>query len=241
MIQMFQTPAGIGGVNVSFIYYDLDSDLELTSEVMQTESRADDKGQPNATKEHELTKEEYPLIEYRKFNYSNYAEHYHITKFPHSYAWKAAIFEEVVLQHRHSSVYRLDAGVLLKKPIFIDDAFMYVRHQGIGTPASDGNLKKWTHRGTVQYLGLNESIYEDPSTSICAANMVMVDSRNQSFVDNIVKPGVHCSLLVECITPEGSSRANHQQDQSVLSVLIHKFGGLTLFPWDRSIIARGRQ
>lgn len=71
--------------------------------------------------------------------------------------------------------------------------------------------------------------------------MVMVDSRNQSIVDNIVKPWAKCSLRVECITPEVSSRANHRQDQSVLSELIHKFGGLKIFPWDRSVCSRGRQ
>jgi len=242
MAQMVQKPATIGGVKVSFIYYDLEPDLEFTSEMMQTETRADNKGQPNANKEHELLiKETYPFIEYRKFNFSNYPEHYHITKFPFSYAWKAAIFKEVVLQHRKSLVFWLDAGLLLKKSIFEDDSFTHVRHQGIGTPASDGDLKKWTHRGTVKYLGLNESIYEDPSALMCAANMVMIDSRNQSIVDNVVKPWADCSLRVECITPEGSSRANHRQDQSVLSVLIHKFGGLTILPWDRSVIARGRQ
>ena len=244
MIQMVRAPAGIGGVEVSFIYYDLEPDSELTSEMMQTEtSRADYNGQQtNATMENELLiKETYPFIEYRKFNYSNYPEHYHITKFPHSYAWKAAIFEEVVLQHRQSLVYWLDAGLLLKKSIFVDDAFTHLRHQGINTPASAGNLKEWTHRGTVQYLGLKNSIYEDEWSRICSGGIVLIDSRNQSIVDNIVKPWADCALHVECITPEGSSRANHRQDQSVLSVLIHKFGGLTLFPWDRSIITRGRQ
>ena len=170
MAQMFRKPAAIGGVKVSFLYYDLEPDPELTSEMMHNESGADNKGQTNANKEYELLiKEKYPFIEYRKFNYSNYPEHYHITKFS-LYAWKPAIFKEVVLQHRKSLVYWLDAGLLLKKPIFVDDAFTHLRHQGIHTPVSLGNLKKWTHRGTVQYLGLNESIYEDPSTSISAAN-----------------------------------------------------------------------
>jgi len=134
MVQMVRKPAAIGGVKVSFIYYDLEPDHELTtSEMMRNESRADNKGQMNANKEHKLLiKETYPFIEYRKFNYSNYPEHYHITKFS-LYAWKPAIFKEVVLQHRKSLVYWLDAGLLLLKPIFVDNAFTHVRHQGIYT------------------------------------------------------------------------------------------------------------
>jgi len=240
MTQMVRKPAAIGGVKVSFIYYDLEPDPELNSEMMHNESRADNKGQTNANKEHELfMKEKYPFIEYRKFNYSNYPEHYRITKFPSSYAWKAAIFKEVFLQHRKSLVYWLDAGLLLKKPIFVDDAFTHLRHQGINTPKAPGNLKRWTHRGTVQYLGLNESVYEDESSRIWSGGIVIIDKIN--IVDNIVKPWADCSLRLECITPEGSSRKNHRQDESVLSVLIHKFGGLTTFPWDRSVVDRGRQ
>jgi hypothetical protein len=134
MVQMVRKPAAIGGVKVSFIYYDLEPDHELTtSEMMRNESRADNKGQMNANKEHKLLiKETYPFIEYRKFNYSNYPEHYHIKKF-FLYAWKSAIFKEVVLQHRKSLVNWLDAGLLLLKPIFVDNAFTHVRHQGIYT------------------------------------------------------------------------------------------------------------
>jgi hypothetical protein len=136
-------------------------------------------------------------------------------------------------------VYWLDAGLLLKKPIFVDDAFTHLRHQGINTPKAPGNLKRWTHRGTVQYLGLNESVYEDESSRIWSGGIVIIDKIN--IVDNIVKPWADCSLRLECITPEGSSRKNHRQDESVLSVLIHTFGGLTTFPWDRSVVDRGRQ
>ena len=39
-------------------------------------------------------------------------------------------------------------------------------------------------------------------------------------MENIIYPTVKCSLTKKCITPIGSHRRNHIQDQSVISIIV---------------------
>ena len=42
----------------------------------------------------------------------------------------------------------------------------------------------------------------------------------------VLKPWVQCAVDPKCIIPKGSSRMNHRQDQSALSVLVDRAFGL---------------
>ena len=41
---------------------------------------------------------------------------------------------------------------------------------------------------------------------------------------NVIYPTVKCSLTKKCITPIGSHRRNHRQDQSVISIFVQSLG-----------------
>ena len=43
-------------------------------------------------------------------------------------------------------------------------------------------------------------------------------------MENIIYPTVKCSLTKKCITPIGSHRRNHRQDQSVISIFVQSLG-----------------
>ena len=51
-------------------------------------------------------------------------------------------------------------------------------------------------------------------------------SKQGTAYTQVLKPWVQCALDPECITPRGSSRMNHRQDQAGLSVLVDRAFGL---------------
>ena len=73
-------------------------------------------------------------------------------------------------------------------------------------PASPGPLKRWTVQGTADYLGLDHEIYISPETRICAANMILLDLKNQTIYDTFIKPWMTCARVKECIAPEGEKK-----------------------------------
>lgn len=187
---------------------------------------------PWLQREHEQTlANNYSYVEYRKFNYAFYPQYFDIYQSRGEYAWKPVIVEEVVLEqrkaasHPKSLVYWLDAGVKIKsnrRCKKLEKDLEYVTKNGIHTPTSAGILKKWTMNGTANFLGLDEKIYNSDSTRIGSGGIVLIDVNNDRIVNEIIKPWSKCAQVRECIAPAGSSRKNHRQDQSALSVLLNK-------------------
>lgn len=187
---------------------------------------------PWLQREHEETlADKYSYVEYRKFDYASYPPYFDINQNRGEYAWKPVIIEEVVLEqrkaasHLKSLVYWLDAGIKIlsnnrcKK---LTKDLEYATKNGIYTFASSGFLKKWTRNGTADFLGLDEKIYNSISTRIGSGSVVLIDANNDRIVNEIIQPWSKCAQARECIAPPGSSRKNHRQDQSALSVLLNK-------------------
>ena len=58
----------------------------------------------------------------------------------------------------------------------------------------------------------------------CSGGYLIIDYRNRTVMENIIYPTVKCSLTKKCITPIGSHRRNHIQDQSVISIFVQSLG-----------------
>ena len=58
----------------------------------------------------------------------------------------------------------------------------------------------------------------------CSGGYLIIDYRNRTVMENIIYPTVKCSLTKKCITPIGSHRRNHRQDQSVISIFVQSLG-----------------
>jgi len=196
-------------LNVTVIFYDLDDNPKAQVETRQTLAKR------------------FPFVEYRIFDYGAYPSYFNINQASGEYAFKPVIIDKVVSQYQNISsnlnsfVYWLDSGIMINKKHFGKE-FEIAHSQGIYSPTSSGHLKKWTVEGAAKYLGLDDEIYQNNSTRICSANIVLIDAKNASIVDNVIKPWADCAKHKACIAPPGSSRSHHRQDQSALSILLHK-------------------
>lgn len=129
------------------------------------------------------------------------------------YAWKPAIIREVANQYG-GVVLWLDAGNLVHEPLELRVIPAIVEY-GFYSPLSAGSVGDWTHPKTIAVIRPPKAV-------------LTVQNRNGAIIgfDTTSSIGWHIldrwSRLCrdkDVITPEGSSRENHRQDQAVLSVL----------------------
>ena len=93
----------------------------------------------------------------------------------------------------------------------LEDGHFLVRGQ-------DQDMTRWTHHGMFRYLGADRAHFVGKE-SYSGNTLGFV--HGSAAHEHMLRPLVHCALVTECITPEGSSLANHRQDQSALSVLAY--------------------
>ncbi len=93
---------------------------------------------------------------------------------------------------------------------------------------SPGVMREWTHPLMFEYLGVDASAYGDKpnadATLVGFAIGTAAAAARDAVYRDIVLPWKTCALVKDCIAPPGSSRANHRQDQAVLSYLVHRAG-----------------
>jgi hypothetical protein len=144
----------------------------------------------------------------------------------------------------------LDAGCALRRPLVAWRASVAAR--GFHSPRSVGTVAQWTHAGTLRHFGLigggaaADAASADAGAAgaggVAAVEVVgpaaaaetlryrmlsagLVGLRyGHAGVRELVREWAACALRKECIAPAGSSRANHRQDQSALSILAQRFG-----------------
>lgn len=160
------------------------------------------------------------------FDYSNYPAHVQMDHHRGHYSWKPLIISEVIRRTRTGIVIWLDAGCLVENKDFFDSMrrSMMIRStdSGFWSPTSPGSMGEWTHPDMFRYFGEDPGdFYEKPN---CNGALVAFDAQDVNVWENIVLPWTQCALVENCIAPNGSSRENHRQDQSVLSYLVQSRG-----------------
>ncbi|MBL6775385.1 MAG: DUF1647 domain-containing protein [Candidatus Puniceispirillum sp.] len=197
-----------------------DSLLQLVENIKKYESSSNlivyDLGME--TEQIEKFKQKFPEIVLKPFEFTQYPEFVgkrdEHNKLGH-YAWKSAILSKEISIHS-GLVLWFDAGNLINKKL------NYLRIAltafGFYSPHSDGKISDWTHQGTIDYLSVKKNILKKSNLT---GGLVGVDTSNNNAV-KLIKNWEKFSLNQECIAPEGSSRDNHRQDQSILSILKHQ-------------------
>ncbi len=163
-------------------------------------------------------KNSYQNIDLIKFDFNEYPKFMseYFDKKLGNYAWKPVIVNRVLNQSK-SKVVWLDAGNLItKKIIFLKIA---LTAKGIIVPRSSNTIKEWTHPKTIEYIGINKKYLNQNNF---ASGLIGFDY-NSEAARNISELWSKFSQIQDCISPTGSSRLNHRQDQAVLTLLLYKY------------------
>jgi len=167
---------------------------------------------------HHLIAEKRVIIHYHFFDFTQYPDWVHISNQAGQWAWKAQCIKDVADNH----VSNPNTTVLLwcdSANIILDnlrELETVVVQNGIYSPVSSGNMQKWTHPETIAYFNANRFLLY-PNRNAALPAFFLGKNWVREFIDDYA----HLSLVKNCIFPEGSSRANHRQDQSVLSCLYY--------------------
>jgi hypothetical protein len=159
----------------------------------------------------------FPAREVRRFEFSKYPDYFDIRVNAGEYAWKPVIFGDV-FEEVKGCVGWFDAGNLLTGPLTV--LRKVVQARGFYSPFAKSTVAAWTHPGTLAYLQAGNWI---SGKSNLAGYCVCANYRSPRARE-FARRWRECALAKDCIAPAGSSRANHRQDMSVLSVLAHQLG-----------------
>lgn len=167
------------------------------------------------------------LITIKHFDYSLYPEHVDLNKYYGlncSYAFKPIIiYNEANIFHNYNIIW-LDCACRINTTIF-DHMVQSINVFGFYCPV--GNYEKsietieLNHPQTVQLLGITK--YEHFNLLQTRLACIIGLNYNSFNGKNIMDDWYKYSLQREVIFPEKSSRNNHRQDQTVLSVIMYLF------------------
>lgn len=149
------------------------------------------------------------------FNYRSYPAHCNIAREAGHYAWKPIIVADTMNRVR-GSIFWLDAGCKVEKKLH--QIREHLQRHGLYSPISQGKIVDWTHEGTLRMLGVTHEVKQmaNRSGGVVAVNWNILRARE------IIQRWKSLAFLKSVIAPYGSSRKNHRQDQSILSILINQ-------------------
>jgi hypothetical protein len=159
----------------------------------------------------------YANIIYKIFDYSKYPEWFNINIEAGQYAWKPAIIYETAIIHEKANdiIIWMDAGNLITDGLEILRNF--IRVNGIYSGISNGSINDWTHPKTIDFFKCQKTDVQNRNGACLGFNT------NKNFVKEFIKNYYEFCSMKECICPEGSSRENHRQDQSVFTILFYYY------------------
>jgi hypothetical protein len=146
-----------------------------------------------------------------RFRFEDYPPHVDAANLL-TYAWKPAIVREAMLAYGLPLLW-LDAGDLVHERL--DRVRAEMARIGFHSPRSDGTIEKWCHPSTITALQIEPDILRMRNR-----NGAMVGFADSPLARELACAWYDLSMRPEVICPPGSSRDNHRQDQTVLSVLL---------------------
>ena len=158
-------------------------------------------------------------VELRTFNYSAFPEHVMPPSATnaalHTYAWKPLVIFET-LQEAETLLW-VDAGSLVTLGLaYIRDC---IDRDGFFATEATSTIGELTYPTLLERY----DAYHLADRWQAASGLVGFDRRRSSY-ETIALPWRECAFDRECMAPIGSSRANHRQDQSYFSILVHQQG-----------------
>lgn len=158
---------------------------------------------------------------YRKFDFAHFPAWMDIMerKARGGYAWKVVAYFDVLNQTKR--IVNWSDGGNLWQDSYVGDLERAVLY-GLYTPYSGDSLQTWVHGKTRLFLHSNRMIRKfKQNKGMCTGGYLFVNYRNAAVMNDVILPLLQCSYTQRCVSPVGSSRKNHRQDQAVLSSLVH--------------------
>lgn len=157
---------------------------------------------------------------FHTFDFSLYPEWVNIKNAAGQWAWKPQCIKDVMDNYisdmNNSIVMWCDSCNMIDCDL--SELFSFVKNNGIYTNITTGSVETWTQPATMDYLNAREfSLFHMRNAALPVFYLGLPWVRD--FINDYAK---YC-LVKECIFPEGSSRENHRQDQSVLTCLYYTY------------------
>ena len=167
----------------------------------------------------------FPSVHCRRFPYDEFPSYFLVTEAKGEYAWKPVIVKKSAEEFASATSKTLllwcDAGnVIFRKLRWLR---RYTVRHGVFAPFSRGTLKDWTHPDTLAHFRLEGA---DVLRSNCASGFVGFDLV-KAQARALMREWSDLASKKQVFAPEGSSRANHRQDQAVLSCMLVRDGILS--------------
>jgi hypothetical protein len=168
-------------------------------------------------------------FELKIFDYSLYPEHVDLKKYNGlycSYAFKPIIIfnEANIPENKDNILLWMDSANQFNINTVLS-IYNIVKEQGIYSPISSSEntieVIELNHPTTVKILGLTEYEHKNNLKNI-SANVIAIDYSSKTGFD-ILNNWYNFSLNKNIIMPDGSSRNNHRQDQTILSILMYLY------------------
>lgn len=167
-----------------------------------------------------IIKKQFSFVELRNFDFAAYPAYFDIKRESGQYAWKPTLIdstlEELDRVRFKGFLVWCDAGnVILSRLWWVR---MLAARRGLFSPFSAGLIKDWTHKETTNYFSLEPQQLDQRNAN---GAFVAIDSTSGP-ARSVIKSWAQLAQIKNVIAPPGSSRANHRQDQAVLSCLLEK-------------------
>jgi len=157
---------------------------------------------------------DFEIINFEFKNYPKFIGELDISKKLGSYGWKPIIINKEFSKNDKNLLW-LDAGCLLTKKItLLKKCILKI---GFYSPESSNSVKDWSHISTIQKLNFPSKFLNSPNFS---SGLVGV-AQNEKKIKELINKWEYFALDKETLAPEGSSRANHRQDQTILTLLVY--------------------
>lgn len=163
------------------------------------------------------SKNSHITVIYYTFNFKDYPSYFNITIDAGNYAWKPVIIYNTYKMFKRT-LFWLDAGCYVNGSLLA--IYNIISKNEIWSISAGHSIKRYTYISTILYYNVSEYIL---NKIMCAAGVVGFVYPSK-FCMLVLQKWNECALKINCIAPIGSSRKNHRQDQSALSIILYQSG-----------------
>ena len=165
-------------------------------------------------------------IYYRKYDYSHFPNWMHINNITSSrggYSWKIISVYDAFVEWS-STVIWMDGGNYINDTRVMDEAFHYSIANGFYSPMEPTTVGKKTHKSMIDFLEERRMISKHDLKWMSAAGGFLIVHQSSFIKKRLLPSLLFCIYTEACVSPINSTRKNHLQDQSAITLLVHDSG-----------------